>query len=73
MFSFGTEKMSLMLSSGSNRATFANNVVKFLRKRNFDGFDLDFAYPANRGSPPEDKQRFALLCKVGHNLRPLPG
>ena len=68
MSSFGTEKMSLMLSTASNRTAFANNVVKFLRKRNFDGLDLDFEYPANRGSPPEDKQRFALLCKVKKKL-----
>jgi len=57
--------MSAMLATKSTRTVFVNDVVRFLRTRNFDGFDLDFEYPARRGSPPEDKGRFALLCKVG--------
>jgi len=50
--------LSNMASTAANRATFINSVVKFVRRINFDGFDIDWEYPEAR-----DKTNYALLVK----------
>ena len=63
-WNFGTKKMTAMLKTKQNRQAFINTSIEFLRKRKFDGLDLDFEYPAARGSPEGDKWRFASLVGV---------
>lgn len=57
-----------MASQPSRRSIFINSTIEFLRKRNFDGLDIDWEYPATRGGPPQDKMNLASLMKVSLHI-----
>ncbi|KAF2360545.1 Glycoside hydrolase family 18 catalytic domain [Trinorchestia longiramus] len=66
-WSDGSEKYSNMVSSQASRDTFVQSALSFIQQYSFDGLDLDWEYPANRGGKPEDKFNFALLVSELRN------
>ena len=44
-----------MAADASSRQAFVASVVDFLQTYNFDGLDLDWEYPAERGGQTVDK------------------
>jgi len=47
-----------------SRRSFSRHAAAFLRRHGFDGLDVDWQFPATRGSQPADRQLFTLLLKV---------
>ncbi|XP_050295131.1 acidic mammalian chitinase-like [Anthonomus grandis grandis] len=63
----GSLKYSTMASTATGRATFIASVLKMVQTYGFDGFDLDWEYPARRDSiSTADKENFASLLKELH-------
>ena len=46
-----------MAADAAKRSTFIQSCIAFLKKYNFDGLDMDWEYPAERGGKPIDKVR----------------
>uniref|UniRef100_V5HC81 chitinase n=2 Tax=Ixodes ricinus TaxID=34613 RepID=V5HC81_IXORI len=59
----GSKNYSDMASTETGRRTFVDSVVAFLNRYRFDGFDLDWEYPTDRGGAPEDYVNYILLLK----------
>ena len=52
-----------MAASASARKTFIDSAVARLKKHGFDGLDMDWEYPTQRGGAPEDKVKFRRFIK----------
>ncbi|XP_043277380.1 acidic mammalian chitinase-like [Venturia canescens] len=59
----GSRKYSIMASSPNSREIFVNSAVKFLKRYSFDGLDINWEYPNQRGGKLEDVKNFVLLLK----------
>ncbi|XP_036361230.1 chitinase-3-like protein 1 isoform X1 [Octopus sinensis] len=62
-WNIGSQPFLPMISNRFNRYAWVRNVVRYLRRYGFDGFDMDWEFPGTRGSPPGDKYRFTQLMK----------
>uniref|UniRef100_A0A1B6EG91 GH18 domain-containing protein n=1 Tax=Clastoptera arizonana TaxID=38151 RepID=A0A1B6EG91_9HEMI len=59
----GSKNFSLIASTANSRKIFVESVVKLLREHNFDGLDINWQHPGQRGGDPKDKSTFPLLLK----------
>ncbi|XP_066603348.1 chitotriosidase-1-like [Prorops nasuta] len=59
----GSVKYSEVVSNPDTRAKFVENVVVFLKKYKFDGFDIDWEYPNQRGGKPSDIENYVALLR----------
>lgn len=57
----GSISYSNMAADPAKRAVFIQSSVDLLLKYNFDGLDIDWEYPANRGGSPADKENYVKL------------
>ncbi|KAI3386502.1 hypothetical protein SNEBB_005302 [Seison nebaliae] len=50
----------------SNLKKFANNVVKYIRKYSFDGFDIDWEYPGakDRGAAKGTREKYTEMVRI---------
>jgi len=57
----GSDKYSQMVSSDASRKVFVDSVVAFLKKYNFEGLDVDWEYPTQRGGQSSDRANYIKL------------
>lgn len=62
-WSEGSARFSSVVNNAVNRRKFVNNIVEFLKKYGFQGFDLDWEYPTQRGGSSSDRASFSLLIQ----------
>ncbi|KAH8250968.1 hypothetical protein KR026_001574, partial [Drosophila bipectinata] len=59
----GSANYSTLVSNDLLRGRFVKQVSSFVRKYDFDGLDLDWEYPTQRGGKPADRENFVALTK----------
>ncbi|RZC35409.1 chitinase, partial [Asbolus verrucosus] len=59
----GSANYSSVAADPIKRATFINSALELVQTWGFDGFDLDWEYPNQRGGVPADKENYVTLIK----------
>jgi chitinase len=67
-WNFGSTQFSLLAADATLRNQFANNALKFLRTYGFDGLDIDWEYPNQRGGRSIDLVNFPLFLRDLYNV-----
>lgn len=62
-YTAGSTNFSTVANDDNLRGTFVKNIVKFLSDYGFDGLDVDWQSPNQRGGVPSDVQSFVLLLE----------
>nr|SAY40524.1 Chitinase 3 [Macrobrachium rosenbergii] len=57
----GSTTYSAMAADPAKRKTFVNSSIALLKTHGFDGLDMDWEYPTQRGGNPEDYTNFITL------------
>ncbi|XP_066964001.1 chitinase-3-like protein 1 [Macrobrachium rosenbergii] len=57
----GSTKYSNMAADPAKRQTFISSTLTLLKKHNFDGLDMDWEYPTQRGGSPDDYVNYVTL------------
>ncbi|XP_063384902.1 chitinase-3-like protein 1 [Cydia fagiglandana] len=58
-----SDNFSPVVNDDALRANFVRNLYEYIDTNGFDGLDLDWEYPAQRGGLESDKEKFVLLVK----------
>lgn len=64
----GSVKYSAMAGNAKNRQVFAQSALDLILQYNFDGLDLDWEFPADRGGSSDDRRHFTILVQVSYLL-----
>ncbi|XP_032306926.1 acidic mammalian chitinase [Drosophila ananassae] len=59
----GSTKYSAMAADPTKRATFVSTTLAFIQQYGFDGLDLDWEYPGQRGGSEADRENFVTLLR----------
>lgn len=59
----GSTNFTAVVNNDTLRADFVSNLYNYIDSNGFDGLDLDWEYPAQRGGADTDKEQFVTLIK----------
>lgn len=56
-------RYSNMVQTSATRKIFIDSLMAYLKNHHYDGLDIDWEYPGNRGSPAGDKEKYTTLLQ----------